>query len=143
MMRAEFQPSGSPSYRNIILSHELQFTIVIVTISTALFLPILSSKLTQYELYGVFLLSAISISIFLYAHASSLFKLRHVQQAICLQLRMTRREARQSQRRLAATRVLVQFSSAESKALRKNAMVLTQGLHLDHVLDVLLESVAE
>lgn len=76
-------------------------------------------------------------------HIRFLLQLRSQQRKIFCELGTITQDKQHTEQQLRANRALAQSASVEAEALRRTTLTLTRNWQLDHVLDTLLESLAE
>lgn len=89
------------------------------------------------------MLVIVVLSLVFFLHLQFLLQVRREQRRSMFDLEMTSGEIQKAQEQLSASRAVAQSVSAEAEAIRKTTLTLAETPQLDHVLEVLLQSLAD
>ena len=116
---------------------------MLLTVSIVFLPAVLLIRAQKPEISSLILVALmVALGIVVFLHAMFLLQLHQQHRQLANALHITSKEILQAENQVAANFALAQSACAESDALRKAALALTQDLRMDSVLDTLLQSLA-
>src|SRR6185437_4774500 len=117
--------------------------LMLLTVSIVFLPAVLLIRAQKPEIPSLILVALmVALGIVVFLHAMFLLQLHQQHRQLANALHITSKEILQAENQVAANFALAQSACAESDALRKAALALTQDLRMDSVLDTLLQSLA-